>query len=58
MVEADTPLRPLHTSLLDINKVFEPLVCFLKGNMGAPLYHCTGQVAPRFGKSGSLEEWK
>jgi hypothetical protein len=29
-----------------------------QGHMGAPLYPYTGQVAPRFGKSGSLEEWK
>jgi hypothetical protein len=29
-----------------------------QGHMVAPLYHYTGQVAPRFGKSGSLEEWK
>ena len=27
-------------------------------HMVAPLYHYTGQVAPRFGDSGSLEEWK
>ena len=26
--------------------------------MGAPLCPCTGQCAPRFGDSGSLEEWK
>ncbi len=31
MVEADIHLRPLHTSILDIYKVFEPLVCCLKG---------------------------
>ncbi len=31
MVEADTHLRPLHTSMLDIYKVFEALVCCLKG---------------------------
>jgi hypothetical protein len=31
MVEADTHLRPFHTSILDIYKVFEPLVCCLKG---------------------------
>ena len=31
MVEADIHLRPLHTSILDIYKVFEPFVCFLKG---------------------------
>ncbi len=29
-----------------------------QGHMVAPLYRYTGQVAPRFGKSGSLEEWK
>jgi hypothetical protein len=31
MDEADIPLRPLHTSILDIYKVFETLVCCLKG---------------------------
>jgi hypothetical protein len=31
MVEADIPLRPLYTSIVDIYKVFKPLVCFLKG---------------------------
>jgi hypothetical protein len=30
MFEADIHLRPLHTSILDIHKVFEPLVCCLK----------------------------
>ncbi len=29
-----------------------------QGHMVAPLYHYTGQDAPRFGDSGSLEEWK
>jgi hypothetical protein len=29
-----------------------------QGHMGAPLDCYTGQVAPRFGDSGSLEEWK
>ncbi len=29
-----------------------------QGHMVAPFYHYTGQVGPRFGKSGSLEEWK
>ena len=29
-----------------------------QGHMGAPLYRYTGQVGPRFGKSGSLVEWK
>ncbi len=31
MVEANVHLRPLHTSMFDIHKVFEPLVCCLKG---------------------------
>ncbi len=31
MVKADSHLRPLHPSILDIDKVFEPLVCCLKG---------------------------
>ena len=31
MFEADIHLRLLHTYMLDINKVFEPLVCCLKG---------------------------
>ncbi len=29
-----------------------------QGHMVAHLYRYTGQVAPRFGDSGSLEEWK
>ena len=29
-----------------------------QGNMGAPLYRYTGQVGPKFGDSGSLEDWK
>jgi hypothetical protein len=31
MVEADIPLRPLHTYILGLYIVFEPLVCCLKG---------------------------
>ena len=31
MVEANIHLRLLYTSILDIYKVFEPLVCCLKG---------------------------
>ncbi len=31
MVEADIHLRLLDTSILDIYKVFEPLICCLKG---------------------------
>jgi hypothetical protein len=31
MFEADIHLKPLHTSIVDIYIVFEPLVCCLKG---------------------------
>ena len=31
MVEADIHLRPLHTSILGLYIVFEPLLCCLKG---------------------------
>jgi hypothetical protein len=31
MVEADIHLKPLHTSILGIQKVFEPLLCCLNG---------------------------
>ena len=31
MVEADIHLRLLHTSILDIYKVFETIVCCIKG---------------------------
>ncbi len=60
MVEADINFSMLQTSIADICKVFEPLVCCLKsqGHMGAPLYHYNGQVSPRFGDLGSLVEWK
>jgi hypothetical protein len=58
MVDADIHHRPLHISILDMYKVFEPLVCCLNG-MGAPVYqHSTGQVGPRSGISGLLMEWK
>ncbi len=57
MVEADIHLRPLHTSILDIYKVFQPLVCCIKGIWVHP-YHYISQVGPRFGKSGLLVEWE
>ncbi len=57
MVEADIHVRPLHTSIVDINKVFKLLVCYLKGVWVHP-YCYTGQVGPRFGKSESFVEWK
>jgi hypothetical protein len=57
MVEAYIHLRPLHTSIFDIYKGFEQLLCCLKGIWVHP-YRYTSQVGPRFGKSGSLEELK
>ena len=51
MVEADVHFRQLHASILDISMLSQ-------GHMVAPLYHYTGQVSPRFGNSGSREEWK
>ncbi len=60
MVKADINLRPLHTSILEIYKVFSvwDIGMNFQGHMVAPLYHYTGPVASRFGDSGSLEEWK
>ena len=51
MVEADRHLRPLHTSIIDIYKVFELLVCCLKGMWVHP-YTVTPakfKLAPDFG---------
>ncbi len=47
----------LHTSILDRSKVFRANGMLSKGNMGAPVYHYTSQVGPRFRRSGSLVEW-
>ncbi len=60
MVEADIHLRPFHTSILDMYKVFETLVCCIKDMWLhlSPLYPYTGQVFPSFWNSDSLEEWK
>ncbi len=57
MVEADIHLKPLHTSILDMYKMFETLECCLNGIWLHP-YHYTGQVFLSFGNSFSLEEWK
>jgi hypothetical protein len=46
MVEADILLRPLHTSILDIYKVFEPLVCCLKGIWLHPYTITPAKFAP------------
>jgi len=50
--------RPLHTSILDINKVFEPLVCCLKCIWVHPYTVTPAKLAPDFGDSRSLVECK
>ena len=61
MFEADIQLRlrPLHTSILDIYKEFETLVCCLKGTWvhPYPYYSTRAKLAKDRGKSGSLVEW-
>jgi hypothetical protein len=57
MFEADIYLRLLHTSILDIYKVFEPLVCCLKGIWMQPYSFTPAKLPPDLG-SGSLEKWK
>ncbi len=49
MVEADIHLRPLHASLLCIYKVFEQLVCGLKGMLVHPHTVTPAMLAPDFG---------
>jgi hypothetical protein len=56
--EADIYLRLLHTSILDIYKVFELLVCCLKGIWVQPYSITPAKLPPYLGKSGSFEEWK
>ncbi len=49
MIEADIHLRPLHTSILDIYKVFELLVCCLKGIWLHPHTVTPAKMAPDLG---------
>ncbi len=49
MVEADIHLRPLHTSIVDIYKVFELLVCCLKGIWVYPYTVTPAKSAPDLG---------
>jgi hypothetical protein len=58
MVEADIYLRPLHTSILGIYIVFEPLVCCLKGMWVDPYAVALAKLALELGILGSLEEWQ
>ncbi len=54
MVEADIHFRPLHTSILDIYKVFETLVCCLKGIWLHPYSVTPAGLAPDLGTKGHL----
>jgi hypothetical protein len=49
MVEADIHLRPLHTSMVDTYKVFELLVCCLKGIWAHPYTVSPARLAPDLG---------
>ena len=60
MIEADIHLRPLHTFILDICKVFEPLLCCLKGICMHTYTYTQTKLAPDLGIQGhwwSENEW-
>ena len=54
MVEADIHLQPLHTSVLDIYKVFELLVCCLKAIWLHPYIVTPAKLAPDMESQGPL----
>ena len=54
MVEADIHFRPLHTYIVDIFKVFETLVCCLKGIWLHPYTITLARLAPDLGTQGHL----
>ena len=58
MFEVNIHFRPLHTSILGIYKVFEPLVCCLKGMWVHPYTVTLAKLALDLGILGSLEEWQ
>jgi hypothetical protein len=49
MFDADIHLKPLHTSILDIYKVFEPLICCLKGIWLHPYTSTPAKLPSDFG---------
>jgi hypothetical protein len=49
MVEADIHLKLLHTSIVDIHKVFEPLVCCLNGIWVHPYTVTSAKLPPDLG---------
>jgi hypothetical protein len=54
MVEADIHPRLLHTSILDIYKVFEALVCCLKGIWMHPYTVTLAKLPTDLGMQGHL----
>ena len=55
MDEADAPLKLLHTSILDIFKVIDPLVCCLKGTWVHPYTVTPAMLAPDLGTQGQSD---
>ncbi len=58
MVEANIPLRPLHTSIFGKCKMFEPLLCCLKGMWAHPYAVTLAKLAPYLGSQGHLRNEK
>jgi hypothetical protein len=56
MVEADIHFRPLHTSILGICRVFELLVCCLKGIWLQPYTITPTRLAPR-SENEAITSW-
>jgi hypothetical protein len=54
MFEADIHFRPLHTSILDIYKVFELLICCLRGIWVHPCTVRPAKLAPDLGSESHL----
>jgi hypothetical protein len=54
MFEANIHLRPLHTSILGMFKVLEPLVCCLKGIWVHPYTLTPAKPTPDLGTNGHL----
>jgi len=53
-IAVDMHLRPIHTSIMDIFKVFEPLVCCLKAIWVHPYAVTPAKLAPDLGILGRL----
>jgi hypothetical protein len=54
VVKADIHLKPLHTSMVDMCKVFEPLVCCLKGMWVHPYTVTPAKLDSDLGSQGHL----